>query len=133
MNPLVDTNIISELMRPQPDKSVVAWASRQKGFSVSAVSLEELYFGLSRRHLPLKQQWLEEFLRENCQVLPVNAAIARTAGGLRGRLAAEGKVRSSFDILIAATALAHHIPVATRNTADFAGCGVEVINPFGNS
>jgi len=130
MNPVIDTNIVSELMRRQPDPAVVAWADVQSGFFVSAITLEELVFGLTRKALPLKRQWLEEFLVRHCQVLPVTPAIARSGGTLRGTLAAKGTTRHPSDMLIGATALLHKLPLATRNIGDFEGCGIQLINPF---
>jgi len=130
MIPLIDTNIVSELMRRQPDPAVVAWADRQAGFLVSVITLEELVFGLTQKNLPLKRQWLDEFLERQCQILPVTSAIARSAGTLRGTLAAKGITRHPSDMLIGATALLHKLPLATRNTADFESCGIQIINPF---
>jgi len=130
MPPLIDTNIVSELMRRQPDASVAAWADSQSGFLVSVISLEELVFGLTRKGLSIKLQWLDDFLSSQCEILPVTAVIARSAGTLRGKLAAQGITRHASDMLIAATALLHRIPLSTRNTADFEGCGIRLINPF---
>lgn len=130
MHPLIDTNILSELMRREPDPAVSAWAGRQSGFALSVITLEELVFGLTRKHLPLKRQWLEAFLSTQCEILPVTPAIATSGGSLRGTFAAKGIARQPYDMLIAATALLHKRPLATRNTADFEGCGITLINPF---
>jgi predicted nucleic acid-binding protein len=128
--PLIDTNILSEFMHRQPDPCVMAWAGQQTGFLVSVITLEELIFGLTQRNLPLKRQWLDSFLHSQCEILPVSPAIATSAGSLRGRLKANGATRHSSDMLIAATALLHKLPLATRNTNDFEGCGITLINPF---
>ena len=130
MPPLIDTNIISEFMRREPDPSVMAWAGQQSGFLVSVITLEELVFGLTQRTLPLKRQWLDDFLTSQCEILPVSPAVAVSAGALRGRLAASGSTRHPSDMLIAATALLHRLTLATRNTSDFEGCGITLINPF---
>lgn len=127
---LVDTNIISELMRREPAASVLAWAEQQTEFFVSAITVEELLFGLTRKSLPMKQRWLEDFYAAHCQTLPITEKIARTAGILRGRMAAQGHVRPASDMLIAATALCHGLSLATRNLDDFASCGIELLNPF---
>lgn len=130
MRPLIDTNIVSELMRRQPDPRVRAWAEQQSGFFVSVISLEELLFGLTQKNLPMKRQWLNEFLGRHCEILAITPAIALSSGSLRGSFAARGITRHPSDMLIAATALLHKRDLATRNTADFSECGISVINPF---
>jgi len=94
------------------------------------VTLEELIFGLTQKSLPMKRQWLDEFLACQCRVLPVTPAIALGSGTLRGTLAAKGSTRHPSDMLIAATALLHKLPLATCNTAEFENCGITLINPF---
>lgn len=130
MATLVDTNIISELMRRHPDDAVLAWAGAETSFFVSVVTLEELLYGLTRKALSMKLQWLDDFLASQCVILSVSPKLARSAGILRGKLSAKGVTRHPSDILIAITALNHGIPLATRNTADFEGCGIQLINPF---
>lgn len=130
MLPLIDTNIVSELMRRRPDPAVLAWAGRQPGFHLSVIVLEELVFGLTQKSLVMKRQWLDDFLAKQCRILAVTPAVALSAGSLRGAFAAKGVARQPYDMLIAATALLHKLPLATRNTADFEGCGITLINPF---
>jgi len=130
VRPLLDTNIVSELMRPRPDVRVERWAEGQEGFHLSVIAYEEIVFGLSWQSRPAKSAWFESFLRRHCILLPVTAEIARLAGEVRGRLASAGQVRHQADLLIAATARVRNLPLATRNTTDFSDCGIEVINPF---
>lgn len=130
MRPLLDTNIVSELMRRRPDSRVERWTGAQEGFHLSVIAYEEIVFGLAWQPRPAKAAWFDSFHRRHCLLLPVTAEIARLAGELRGRLAAGGQVRHQADLLIAATARVVGVPLATRNTADFAGCGVDLINPF---
>jgi predicted nucleic acid-binding protein len=126
---LVDTNIISELCRPQPDPGVLSWAEDVKEFRLSVISVEEIAHGLTWRPNPRIQAWVEGFFSRH-QLLPILPEIARRAGELRGRLAAQGSPRSQADMLIAATALTHDLTLATRNVRDFDGCGVAILNPF---
>ena len=127
---LIDTNIVSELMRREPDENVLRWAGRQSGFFLSVIAYEELGYGLRRRNLPVKRLWLEQFIESQCRLLPVTPAIAKNAGVMRGAFSANGVARHPSDMLIAATAAAHQMPLATRNIADFIDCGIVLVNPF---
>jgi len=128
--PLVDTNVLGELARPRPNPGVLAWAETVSAVSLSAVTLEEIAFGLAWRPNARIFAWWDRFLVERCEVLPVTAAIARASGLLRGHTMAKGKVRSQADMLIAATAQVHQLTLVTRNTRDFAGVPISVLDPF---
>jgi predicted nucleic acid-binding protein len=130
MSYLVDTNVLSELTRRAPDPGVLEWAARLSRVYLSVVSLEEICFGLSWKPNPRVILQLEELFAAHCDVLPVTEAIARKAGSLRGRLQAAGKIRTQADMFIAATAEVHGLTLITRNVDDFAGCGLQVVNPF---
>lgn len=97
---------------------------------MSAVTVEEIYFGLTYKEAPKQREWFEKFLRFGCEVLPMTLAIAKYSGELRGRFRVQGVTRSQADLLIAATAHEHLLKLATRNTKDFENCGVELFNPF---
>ena len=75
---------------------------------MTLVTVEELFFGLAWRPNPRIHAWLERFVEERCEVLPVTAAVARRAGELRGHAQARGLVHTQADMLIAATAEVHH-------------------------
>lgn len=68
----------------------------------------------------------------HCVILPISEAVAKRSGELRGVLKSQGKPRSQADMLIAATAQIHQLTLVTRNTRDFEGCGVTILNPFGD-
>lgn len=127
---LVDTNVVSELMRPRPDARVLAWSRRLDRIALSVVTLEELWFGIARRPSPRMERWLSAFLLEHVDVLPVTAEIAQRCGLLRAQLDRGGERRAQADVLIAATALERRLVLATRNVTDFESCGVRVVNPF---
>ena len=127
---LVDTNVISELVRPAPNDGVVEWAQSVKTIALSVVSVEEIAFGLSWKPNARILAWFTGFLETHCLITPVTAAIAQGAGQLRGRLRAAGAVRTQADMLIAATAQTHQLTLVTRNVRDFEGCGVALLNPF---
>jgi toxin FitB len=127
---LVDTNVISELMRPAPNPQVVAWFSRLEGFAFSVVSLEEVRFGLALRRSARVERIFQELLERYGSVLPVTAAVAETAAMLRATQRMRGRTRTQADMLIAATAHVHGLRLATRNARDFDGCGVRLVDPF---
>jgi predicted nucleic acid-binding protein len=130
MSTLLDTNVIGELARPRPAPRVIAWAGQLDTVTISAVTLDEVFFGLTTKPNVRVLRWFEAFLDADCRVLDVTAPIARHAGILRGQLAKRGQIRSQADMLIAATAALHGLSLATRNTRDFEACGISVIDPF---
>lgn len=126
------TNVISELARPKPNPNVLDFAASQTDIKLSVVTLDELYFGLAWKPHPRIRLWLDDFVRDYCEVLAISPDIARFAADLRGNMQAQGEPRTQADMLMAATAVMHHLPLVTRNVADFAGCGVKLANPFGH-
>ena len=130
---LVDTNILSELMRAQPDTGVLAWLQGREAVSprltISAVTVDEIMFGLSWHPTERLLAWFDAFVQRH-EVLPITTDVARRAGVLRGQLQARGQTRTQADMLIAATAQIYALTVVTRNVRDFDGCGIAVLNPF---
>lgn len=132
---LVDTNVVSELRKPRADPNVRGWAASVPTTSLflSVISLLELETGVLRmeRRDPRQGAVLRHWLNEHVlpafgeRILSIDAAVARRCAHLQvpDRMA-EG------DGLIAATALVHGLTVATRNVADFAAAGVELLNPW---
>jgi predicted nucleic acid-binding protein len=129
-NELCDTNIISELIRPQPNQGVIEWSKNVSTIYLSVISVDEIYFGLKRKPHFKIQTWFETFLIKKCEVLPITTEIAKYAGELRGQLSLIGQIRSQADMLIAATASIHKLRLITRNERDFKNCGITVFNPF---
>ena len=128
---LCDTNVLAELARRAPDRGVLRWAEGIRDrIALSVITIDEIYFGLTRSPKPRIQGWFEEFLERRCEVLPIDGEVAQRAGQLRGRLAAEGKTRTQADMMIAATASLHRLTLVTRNERDFTGCEIALLNPF---
>ncbi|MGC1308184.1 MAG: type II toxin-antitoxin system VapC family toxin [Phormidesmis sp.] len=127
---LYDTNIISELVRPQPNAGVVSFSKSVSQVYFSVITIEEIFYGLTAKPAPKTMQRIESFLQEQAVVLPMTDEISRRAGELRGLLQTQGHTRSQSDMLIAATAQRHQLTVVTRNLKDFENCGIPLLNPF---
>jgi predicted nucleic acid-binding protein len=133
---LLDTNVISELVRPKPTKAVLAWFENipSEALNISVLTLGEIRKGVE--HMPdgarleKLRLWLEHDLAEwfGSRVLPVDIPVADRWGRL---LAQMGRPVPSIDSLLAATALHHELRLVTRNQKDFNYPGLEVINPWG--
>jgi predicted nucleic acid-binding protein len=135
---VLDTNVISELMRPQPDTKVLAWVSAQRRSLIytTHINQAEILYGImvlpeGRRRAALlaaaETMFAEDF---EGRILPFGAvAAARYAEIVVGRRRA-GNPIEGFDALIAATALAAGASVATRDAAGFSGCGLALIDPW---
>lgn len=130
MNYLVDTNIVSELARREPNGGVAEWAKSVTTIALSVITLEEIMFGLSWKPNPRIQVWFDEFLSSSCRICPVSPEISVLAGRLRGQQARRGRRRTQADMLIAATAQLLQLTLVTRNTRDFDECGIALLNPF---
>ena len=127
---LCDTNVISEAMKPNGDKTVEKWLYKRNLIFLSVINVEEIFCGLAAKNAQRQMAWFEEFTENHCEVLPLTHAIAKRAGTLRGDLRRRGEVRTQADLLIASTALEYDLILATRNEKDFTQCGLVVYNPF---
>lgn len=135
---VLDTNVLSELMRPQPDPRVMAWANGLdlQAIAITAINEAEILHGIARlptgrRQQALRQSWEElmaDLFRGHC--LPFSSAAAHWHGELVSRRERLARPISSADAVIAATTLAHSSQLAARNTADFEAIGLKLINPW---
>jgi hypothetical protein len=134
MTYLVDANILSEPTKPAPNSRVVDWLrENERELAVDPVILGELRSGIlllpkGKRRSRLERWFDAGVQRLNC--LPWEAATGLRWAELLASLRSSGQAMPVKDSLIAATALVHHLVVATRNRADFQKAGVKVLDPF---
>jgi predicted nucleic acid-binding protein len=134
MTYLVDANILSEPTKQRPDAKVVAWLSAHESeFVVDSVILGELALGIlvlprGRKRAQL-ERWFEE-VADRIDCLPWDAPTSRRWAQLVANLRKRGQTLPLLDSMIAATALAHSLTVATHNIRDFQAAGVALLDPF---
>lgn len=135
---LLDTNVVSEVMRPRPRARVVAWLDDRDAATLflSTVTLAEIRYGLcclpdGRRRRDLGDRF-ERFVARGFErrILSFDAAAARDYGELMAHRRRLGRPLSALDGQIVAIARARGFAVATGNVPVFEECGVEVLDPF---
>lgn len=138
MTYLLDTCVISEFTRRQPNDRVVHWLSEadEATLYLSVLTLGEIQHGIERlEDTPRKEElrrWLvnDLLIRFEGRILPLETHILLRWGELVGKLEREGKKLPVMDGLLAATALTHDLIFVTRNTADFVHTGIRLFNPW---
>ena len=135
---VLDTNVVSELLRATPEPKVEAWLAAQDGADVylSAVSEAELRLGVAimppghRRDALTKG--LDGILGEDFhqRILPFDSSAAVACAAIASDRRADGRPISHFDAQIAAIARTNGAAVATRNIQDFEGCGIDLVDPW---
>ncbi|HNR46423.1 MAG TPA: type II toxin-antitoxin system VapC family toxin [Anaerolineaceae bacterium] len=138
MNYLLDTCVLSEFTRRQPDSRVVDWlnAIAEDRLFISVITVGEIQHGIER--LPDSHRktellvWMNTALLERFagRMVTIDAPTMHQWGSLTARMEALGQPLGLMDSLIIASALQHNLIVATRNVADFLPGGVQVINPW---
>lgn len=138
MSYLLDTCVISELVRPVPDAGVVQWIEKHDEFDLylSVITLGEIQKGISRLSSGKKKSRLTAWLKEELEVrfsdriIPVTADISIKWGAMPGLAENNGQPLSVVDALIAATASVHNLILVTRNISDFCGCSIDIVDPW---
>lgn len=139
MKYLLDTCLISELVKKEPNPAVVSWLDEQdeQKLFLSVLNLGELQKGISKLPDGTKKDELQEWValdlveRFTGRILDVDLETSLCWGRLQGKAEKTGEKLPVMDSLIAAAAAAHGLVVVTRNVRDIERCGVRVCNPWG--
>jgi len=135
---VLDTNVVSELMRASPSENVVGWVADQPAPSlyITSISLAEIVHGIlllpdgkrrSAIQVAAESMFAVEF---GGRILPFDGSAARTYARIAVDRRHAGRPISNFDAQIAAISLTARASLATRNVSDFEGCGLKLVNPW---
>ncbi len=138
MKYLLDTCLVSELVRKKPDSRVLKWVAEcdEDLTFLSVLTLGEIRKDVSKledkKRRAALQMWLDSELRVRFgeRILPITQDIAQTWGLLQGEAEAKGIAVPTIDGLIGATAITHNLTVVTRNVSDLAKTGAKILNPW---
>ena len=137
MKYLLDTCVISEAIKTKPDHQVIAWlaAQQQDNLYLSVLTFGEIEKGIEKLAQGKRKNklrlWIKEDLKQQFahRILPIDTEAAIVWGRIQGQSEKHGRPLPAIDSLIAATALAHHYVLVTRNITDVASA-VETFNPW---
>lgn len=132
---IIDTNVISEMMRDEPDSEVLAWTARAGRLHTTAITLAEVDYGIARlpegRHRErLAATAAEVFADFDDLVVPFDARAGRRYGGIVVARERVGRPIATADAHIAAICASRDATLATRNVADFEATGINLVNPW---
>ena len=135
---VLDTNVVSELMKSAPDASVARWVTERSANTLytTSVTLAEILYGVQLLPAGKRRGALEAAAQAmfdedfGGRVLPFGAEAARAYAKIAAQRRRAGRPISQFDAQIAAIASASRAPVATRNVSDYENCGIQVLNPW---
>jgi hypothetical protein len=135
---LLDTAVVSELVRKSPSGAVLKWIDGQDEASLylSVLTIGELEKGVAGLPASVRRSRLQSWVRRDLaerfggRLLPIDTRTAARWGAIAGESERRGRPLPVIDCLIAATALVHGLAVATRNVGDFERCGVTCVNPW---
>ena len=135
---ILDTNVVAEPLRPQPDRNVLAWLDRQAPDTLylTAISVAELWAGIAKLPTGKRRTQLQQAMTGDLlplfegRLLDLGLEAATAFGNVHAKAKAAGHSMDFADCAIAAIASTHRFMVATRNLKDFAGAGVRLANPW---
>jgi len=135
---VVDTNVLSELMRMRPEPAVLRWFGKQSHTELftTSISQAELFYGLYLLPLGKRRDKLvveaETIFNVDFadRVLPFEDASARQFAAIAAARRSKGRPIIDLNAQIAAIACTHHAAVATRNVRDFENCGIKLVDPW---
>lgn len=134
---ILDTNVVSELMRSEPASQVANWIRDRdrRELCTTVITLAEIRYGIARLPDGRRKQVLltaagDTFSAFEDQILQVDTAVAEQYAVVAGTRERAGKPIASMDALIAAVCRSRNAALATRNVADFDGTGIEIIDPW---
>lgn len=134
---ILDTNVLSALMRDAPDRTVASWMDRQPSSSVwtNSITILEIQTGLQvmpagKKRVSLSEDFERLLDRIEHRIAVFDEQAARLAAELNGLRQKKGRVGELRDTMIAGIVLAHHATLATRNTAHFSDISATVVNPW---
>jgi predicted nucleic acid-binding protein len=134
---LIDTNVISETARPNPDASVIRWLGQLSPLVLPAIGVYEIASGIQRLAAGKKREfleaWLAELLGSDCEVLPFDSSAALECAALESEARRRGRAVELRDLLILAIAKSQGLGIATRNVTHFRGFGVPIYDPHTDS
>jgi toxin FitB len=138
MSYLLDTNVVSELVKPAPEPRVWQWlnATPDNMLYLSVITIGEIQRGIDRLSLSPRKTRYEQWLREEIielytdRILGIDLQTMQQWGRLMARLETKGRVLPMLDSLLAATALVHDLRLVTRNERHFVDIGVMTVNPW---
>lgn len=135
---VLDTNVVSEFIKPRPDAGVMSWlaATPREALLLPSVVVAEIYFGIELLPPDKRRDALLAFTDAFVESGGINGIAAFSGAEARAyaRIGAtrhkNGRPIKEMDAQIAATAFVRNLPVVTRNVRDFEGCGVKIVNPW---
>jgi len=135
---LLDTNVVSEWVKPRPNGNVIAWLAEaiEDEIFISVCTLAELRFGVASMARDKRRNHLDEWLRSELparfdrRIVGIDVVIADAWGDIQARARQKGRPVSPMDGLIAATAEVHDMTIVTRNTKHFEAVGLPLVNPW---